>query len=582
MRHILQAFFVMIFLMLDVFAATRPKVLTPEEAFKIEASRSDLGVTIKITLGEGIYLYDDKIKLELIKPKLLSLDTLVSRPKPQQYDEYRVQHDSFEMVIPQDLLEKELKKGLFTLKLSYQGCSKLGICYQPMSNEFSFSVDKTQEDQAFLSEQDKIAQLLEQKNIFVTLAMFFGFGLLLSLTPCVFPMIPILSSIIFAQPSANMSTKRGFLLSLVYVLSMALAYSIAGVLAGLFGANLQASLQNPWVISIFSAMFVLLALSMFGFYEIKIPLWLQTKVTKTSDGALQSKGILGVAIMGFLSALIVGPCVAAPLAGALIYIGQSGDALLGAIALFVMSLGMGVPLLIIGTTAGKLMPKPGKWMQAISTFFGITLLGVAIWMLSRIMDGTVTMALWTILGISSAMYAGAIEPLRVDASGWEKLFKSFAFMLLAYSVVLGIGLLSGSTNPLNPLEKFLSTNSASTPQMKRSFKPVSDMDNLTKELQQADKIVMLDFYADWCVNCIEFEKFTFSDERVKEKLQKMTLLKADVTHNRPEDKAMQKAFNIYGPPAILFFKNGQEMSEFRLIGFKNADAFLAHLEQLGI
>ncbi len=552
------------------------KLLTPEEAFKISALQDEKGVSLKIELGEGIYLYDDKIKLELVKPTVISLDAYVQRPVPEKYEEYIVQRNSFEMLIPQNLLQQEVKKGSFTLKFSYQGCSELGICYQPMSSDFTFTLAGVSSQN--LTEQDQIAYTLANSNLFLILATFFGFGLLLALTPCVFPMIPILSSIIVSQPNVTMNAKRGFVLSLVYVLAMSLAYAIAGVLAGLFGANLQASMQNPWVIVAFSAIFVLLALSMFGFYEIKMPSFIQTKISKQTG---EAQGVLGIAIMGFLSALIVGPCVAAPLAGALIYIGQSGDALLGGSALFVMSLGMGVPLLIIGTTAGRYMPRPGGWMQSVTLFFGVMLLAVAVWMLSRILPSFMSMALWMLLVVSSAIYAGALEPLKEGVSGWMKLFKSGAFILLMYGVVLGIGLLSGATDPLNPLEK-LSAKERSETTSKTLFIYVDSVKALESELKGSKGLVMLDFYADWCVNCVEFEKFTFSDERVKLKMQTMKLLKADVTKNSVEDKAMQKAFTIYGPPAILFFKDGQELSEFRLVGFKNADEFLAHLEKLGL
>lgn len=582
MKHILRGLSLLFILTLSLMA-NPPKILTPEEAFTISALQSEQGVTIKIGLGEGIYLYDDKIKLELIQPKQLSLEEYVSRPKPEQYQDYITQRQSFEMFIPQSLLDKEVKKGSFTIKFSYQGCSELGICYQPMSNEFTFKIGGFAKLASFLSEQDQIAQTLANSNIAIILATFFGFGLLLALTPCVFPMIPILSSIIVSQPNTTMSAKRGFLLSLVYVLAMSLAYAIAGILAGLFGANLQASLQNPWVITAFSALFVLLALSMFGFYEIKMPSLLQTKISKKSAEA-QTQGLFGIAVMGFLSALIVGPCVAAPMAGALIYIGQSGDALLGGVALFTMSIGMGVPLLVIGTTAGRYMPRPGAWMQNITILFGVMLLAVAIWMVSRIVPGEVSMALWSLLVVCSAIFFGAIEPLKEVASGWAKLLKSFAFLLLVYGIVLFIGFISGATDPLKPLERLtlkeIQTNNLVA--SSTAFTKISSLSMLETALKSSEKVVMLDFYADWCVNCVEYEKFTFSDARVKAKMQTMTLLKADVTKNSDEDKAMQKAFTIYGPPALLFFKNGKELSEFRLVGFKNADEFLAHLEKLGL
>ena len=464
------------------------------------------------------------------------------------------------------------------MKVSYQGCSELGICYQPETKEFAFSLKGSFNNS---SEQDLIAQSFLSDNLFIVLLSFFGFGLLLSLTPCVFPMIPILSSIIVSQPNHLMNAKKGFFLSLVYVLAMSLAYTIAGVLAALFGANLQASMQNPWVIACFSAVFILLALSMFGFYEIKMPLFIQNKIHKKT-GEAQAQGVIGIAIMGFLSALIVGPCVAAPLAGALMYISQSGDVLLGGAALFVMSIGMGMPLLIIGTTAGKYLPRPGGWMQHVTAFFGVMLLVVALWMLSRIIPSEVTLLLYAVLFIATAISYGAIEPL-VQFKWYHKLWKSAMVVLLLYGIALFIGFLSGANNPLSPFESFTKkAQSASILPAQENFTKVKSLEEVERLTKGSDKIVMLDFYADWCVNCVEFDKFTFSDARVKAKLEKLTLLKADVTNNSNDDKALQKAFTIYGPPAILFFKEGKELSEFRLVGFKNADEFLAHLEKIGI
>jgi len=280
--------------------------------------------------------------------------------------------------------------------------------------------------------------------------------------------------------------------------------------------------------------------------------------------------------------LFVGPCVAAPLAGALIYISQSGDALLGGSALFVMSLGMGAPLLLIGTTAGRYMPRPGMWMQNITAFFGVMLLGVAIWMLSRIIPSFVSMALWAVLIISSSIYFGALESFHEHTKGWQKILKSLLFMALVYGVVLLVGFLSGATNPLAPFEKFTAKENVAVSASSTTFNKIKTIDELNLALKNAQKPVMLDFYADWCVNCVEFEQFTFSDARVKAKLEKLTLLKADVTKNSEDDKALQKAFNIYGPPAILFFKEGKEISALRLVGFKNADEFLIHLEKLGL
>lgn len=577
MKQIIKFFLFSLALLTPLFLNAAIKILTPEEAFKVSAVQNTQGVTINIVLGEGIYLYDDKLKLELTSPKLLNLDSLVERPKPEAYHEFITQRKSFEMMVPQNLINEHVKNGNFTLKLSYQGCSELGLCYQPMENTFSFGLKSAQKAD-MLSEQDAIANTLAHGNLIWVLLSFFGFGLLLSLTPCVFPMIPILSSIIVSQSNAQMSAKKGFILSLVYVLAMSLAYAFAGVLAGVFGANLQASLQNPWVISTFSAIFVLLAFSMFGFYEIKMPSFIQTKVSKTT-GEVGGHGVFGVAIMGFLSALIVGPCVAAPLAGALIYIGQSGDALLGGIALFVMSLGMGVPLLVVGTTAGKYIPRPGGWMDNVTAIFGVMMLGVSIWMLSRIIPSSVSMFLWMLLLLCSSIYWGALQPLPSEAKGWHKLLKSIIVLVFIYAVVLFIGFVSGGSNPLNPLEK-LTCKESGKEVPHTLFTKVKNLDEFNKALKASQKPVMLDFYADWCVNCIELENFTFSDARVKAKLENYTLLQVDVTKNSDEDKVFQKAFGIVGPPAILFFKDAQEISALRVVGFKNADEFLAHLEKV--
>lgn len=583
MQHIFRYSALFFLLVVSLFGVEKPKLLTSEEAFKVTAIHNVQGVIISVVLGEGIYLYDDKITLELVKPKAIDISAMVEKPKAEYFHDTMTQRKSFELFVPQSLLENEVKKGSFTLKFSYQGCSELGICYQPESKEFTYKLKGgSVQNGVPLSEQDGIAARLMNENIALVLLSFFGFGLLLSLTPCVFPMIPILSSIIVSQPSVSMNAKKGFWLSLVYVLAMSLAYTIAGIFAALFGANLQASMQDPWVIGIFSTIFVLLALSMFGFYEIKMPSFIQNRVNKKT-GEVQTQGVLGIAVMGFLSALIVGPCVAAPLAGALIYIGQSGDVILGGAALFVMSLGMGAPLLLIGTTAGRYMPRPGLWMQNITAFFGVMLLGVAIWMLSRVIPGSISMVLWAVLIISSAIYFGALESCHEYAKGWHKIVKSFLFMALVYGVALFVGFLSGASNPLTPFEKFTAKeNVVATASSSSAFNRIKNMDELTLALKNAQKPVMLDFYADWCVNCVEFEQFTFSDARVKAKLEKLTLLKADVTKNSEEDKALQKAFNIYGPPAILFFKEGKEIVELRLVGFKNADEFLAHLEKLGI
>jgi thiol:disulfide interchange protein DsbD len=335
--------------------------------------------------------------------------------------------------------------------------------------------------------------------------------------------------------------------------------------------------QNPWIIGSFALIFVLLSFSMFGFYELQLPSALQSKITNLSNKQ-QGGTLTGVAIMGFLSALIVGPCVAPPLAGALIYIGQTGDALLGGTALFAMSIGMGVPLLLLGTSAGKLLPKAGMWMENVKAVFGVLMLGVAIWMAARILPDTVTMVLWATLLIGSAIYLGALEPIG-EKSGWSKLAKSIGFILLTYGVILFIGLAGGSKDALQPLKVYQggAGGSSAATEQHLAFKRVSTLDELKAEVAKGQPI-MLDFYADWCVSCKEMEKFTFSDPGIMQQLKGVTLLQADVTANNENDKALMKAFGIIGPPAILFFKDGQEARHSRVIGFQKPEQFSKNIQ----
>ena len=430
------------------------------------------------------------------------------------------------------------------------------------------------------SEQSRIALALQSDSLWITVISFFGFGLLLSFTPCVFPMIPILSGIIVGQGDA-INTRRAFFLSLSYVLASAITYTVFGVLAALFGSNLQALFQEPWIIMTFSVVFVLLALSMFGFYNLQMPVFIQTRLSDISSQRSSGTAV-GAFIMGALSALIVGPCVAAPLAGALIYIGQTGDAVLGGLALFAMGMGMGFPLLIIGTSAGKLLPKAGLWMNATKAVFGVVLLGVAVWLLERILPATVTMLLWAVLLIIPAIYLRAVDTLPEAASGWQKLWKGSGIIMLTYGIVLIIGVASGSDDPLQPLTRLVSRGDISV-QQHLSFEPVKSLEGLNNQLQKAGAgghWVMLDYYADWCISCKEMERFTFSDEKIQQALAGVVLLQADVTQDTPENKVLLDRFELIGPPAILFFgPDGREREPFRVVGYKNAADFLQHLNQ---
>jgi thiol:disulfide interchange protein DsbD len=559
--------------------------LMPDEAFKPTVSLNDKGqVLAKINLGKDIYVYKEKVDFEIVSKNGISLSSL-TYPKAVKHHDDLVYTDSPTIIM--NLKKSSSVNGVedVTFKISYQGCSEQGLCYEPLSKEFTLSVDSSkigkkelgslviQEKKKELSESDTIAQTLESGNLFVVLATFFGFGLLLALTPCVFPMIPIISGLIISQ-GKNITTKKAFALSVVYVLAMAVAYTIAGVLAGLFGSNIQAALQAPWVIYSFSALFVALAMSMFGYYELKLPDALVSKVSSVGSGS----GYMGVAIMGFLSALIVGPCVAAPLAGALVYIGQSGDALLGGMALFSMSIGMGLPLIVVGVSAGKFMPKPGAWMNMVSAIFGVIMLGVAIWMLERVVDFYIVMLLSAILGIGFTIYLGIFK------KEIHLIQKSIAVVLFIYSIALFLGALSGSESMVKPLASFHVQTLQDKVEISthEKFIKVTSLSELKSVLEEnKGKRVMLDFYADWCVACKELESVTFSNSKVQESMKEFVLVQADVTLNGDDEKDLSKKYGVFGPPAILFFdKESHLLKSKTVIGFIEADKFLKHLKNI--
>ncbi|WP_419766160.1 MAG: protein-disulfide reductase DsbD [Arcobacter sp.] len=569
----------LVFLLLTfVFAfGIERSFLPPNEAFKESFETNNNSLIINLELGKDIYLYADKVSVKIKKPEQFDLTKELNIKEPVPYEEFIVHFYNLEIEVPFSLLKSKVDAKEYEIEFNFQGCSKAGLCYAPMTKTTVVkipenvvakttvsSVDNI--DSTDLNETDTIASSLKDGNFFIVLITFFGFGLLLSLTPCVFPMIPILSSIIVkAGQNEKLTAKKGFFLSLVYVLAMSLAYTIAGVIAGIFGANLQVALQNPYVLTVFAAIFVALAFSMFGYFKLELPQSLQNKINKTTEGR-EKQGVFGIAVMGFLSALIVGPCVAPPLAGALVYIGQTGDAILGGAALFVMSLGMGLPLLLIGLGAGKFMPKPGGWMETITKIFGIVMLAIAIWMLDRVLEATIVMYLWALLLLGSAIYLKVYEHI---------LIKLITLVILIYGVIVFVGAVSGATNVLNPLEKFTSGKTIAMQQNELVFKSVKNITQLEEAIKSSNKPVMLDFYADWCVSCKELEEITFKDEQVIQKLKGFTLLRADVTANNQDDKDLQKRFNIVGPPGLIFWdKNKKEINAAKIVGYKNPKEFL--------
>ncbi|MFA5455186.1 MAG: protein-disulfide reductase DsbD [Sulfurimonas sp.] len=576
----------------------QPKFLMPEEAFKPSAKLNDkMQIEVSVWVAKDIYLYVDATKVTVKEGGGISAKEITS-PKGMDHDGDMVYLESptFVVTLQKDADVTGIKS--VEIELSYQGCSEQGLCYEPYTHSFKFDVDSSKlgdgtkkedlkdikkeitaekrvEAEA-LSESDSIADTIKHGSVALVLLTFLGFGLLLSLTPCVFPMIPIISGIIISQ-GEGLTTKRAFMLSLIYVFAMAIAYTIAGVLAGLFGSNLQAALQTPWVIYAFSGVFVALALSMFGFYELKLPDKFVAKISSSHHS--NRSGYTGVAIMGFLSALIVGPCVAAPLAGALVYIGQTGDAVLGGAALFAMSIGMGIPLILVGVSAGRFMPRPGVWMTMVSAIFGVMMLGVAIWMLERVVDASITTLLYAVLGVGFATYFGAFDK---DAHIFRR---TVSIVFFIYAVALFIGAMAGSYSMTKPLE-FLKPQVSESRAVEKSshpeFKKVTSIKELDEVLaQNSGKKIMLDFSAEWCAVCKELDKKTFSDEAVKAKMEEFVLIQANVTENNQDQKELSKKYGVFGPPVLIFFdKELNVIKSKTIVGFIGADEFLAHLNTI--
>lgn len=571
------------------------ELLPPEQAFQFFASvNADGSVHANWLIADGYYLYKNKLSLALQSPEQSQIGAMPLPNGEAHHDEEfgDVEVYRHEVVVDVPVQRHSTNAEKLVLTAKFQGCADRGVCYPPMQTAVELNlpdVDRTAapsaqvaENVGAVSEQDRIVAALRQDTLGLTLLSFFGFGLLLAHTPCVFPMIPILSGIIVGHGD-RVGSRKAFLLSASFVSASASMYTLFGVLAALFGSNLQAVFQQPWVIATFSALFVGLSLSMFGFFDLQLPAALQSKLHHSSDQH-RDGSYWGAAIMGAFSSLIVGPCVAAPLAAALIYIGQTGDVLLGGSALFVMGLGMGVPLLLIGASAGKLLPKCGAWMNSTKAVFGVIMLAVATWMLSRIVPPQVTMLLTAMLLIIPAIYLNALEPLPQPASGWKKLWKGIGLMMLAFGVLQLIGLGAGGTNPLQPLAGLAVAGTGQGEPQGLRFQRVKSPAELEQRLRQAQdkgQWVMLDFYADWCVSCKEMEAYTFTDANVQQKLSNFVLLQADVTANNADDKALLQRFNLFGPPGIIFFApDGQERSTQRVIGFQDASTFMQSLNQL--
>lgn len=602
------------------------ELLPPDVAFMVSvAQTTDTGLDLIFFAEPGYYLYKDKIKFTLENAGSASITDTVLPKGLEQYDDFFGDVEVYRGSVTTTAVVTTPEKSTdATLRIDYQGCADIGVCFPPQTTLLPVNLasviptvlaanttvpqsdtnqtnpdtsqnniansdravsSSSNQSSGLISEQDRLAQTLSNSGIGWVILTFFGLGLLLAFTPCVFPMIPILSSIIAGQ-GATTSARKSFVLSLVYVLAMAVTYTVAGIFIGLSGENVQIWFQNPYVLSGLALIFVLLSLSMFGFYELQMPVSIQNRLNQLSNR--QAGGsFYGVAIMGFLSALVVGPCVTAPLVGALIFIADTGNAVIGGTALFALSLGMGAPLLLIGTSFGTWLPRTGKWMEVTKAFFGVMLLALAIWMLSRFVPAQLTLFLSALLTIVTAVFMGALDSTSESTAGWRKLSKGIGIVLMLYGAALVMGAFSGSSSLLKPLSGLASSTSGAPIDASKNsdelhfeiIKTTLDLDTVIAEATANNQSVMLDFYADWCISCKEMEAFTFTDRQVQDKLRNTVTVQADVTANDADDKAMLKRFGLFGPPGIIFYRpDGREIREARVVGFMSADKFVNHLD----
>ncbi len=568
--------------------------LPVKKAFKVSVIEDGDILKTKFILAKKIHITKKSLKYKIIKPIKFELN--VTKPKGHKLNGDMVYVKEVEIDIPISEITSKVK-GVYTLMIEFQGCSDDGICYNTEKRLYKLETPKPNfwdriKNLANSSNSGNISDALSHENPIFIVLLFFILGLLLALTPCIFPMIPILSSIIVSQSgSSKPSVAKGFFTSLVYILSMAITYTTVGVISGLIGADIQAAMQNPWVLGTFALMFFALAISLFGYYEIQLPASWQSKINSASDNA-QGKGIVGTAIMGFLSAFIIGPCVAPPLAGAVLFISKTGDAILGGIALFTMSIGMGLPLLLVGIGAGKFMPKPGGWMTRVSQVFGVVMLALAIFMLSKIVPAWVTTLLWSLLFMGSAIYMGVFDSSS-ETLGMAKLFKLLSFVFLIYGASLFIALLSGSTSMLHPFEKFTaqkiakvdinSTDNITTnsDNIKLSSNLGYSVEKLMKEIKATKKPVIVDFNRQSCSSCRELEEITFSNPAVKKEMKRFKFISIDITKNTDDDNELLKKFGIWGTPNIIFFDSKNNFLEKETItGFVKPDLFLKHLKNV--
>ncbi|NOV26269.1 protein-disulfide reductase DsbD [Cupriavidus necator] len=584
-------------------AATEDDFLPPEQAFRFAASQpDDKTIEVRFEVAPGYYMYRERFAFA-VQPADVKLGAPAYPHGKVKFDEtfgkeMETYRDAVVIRVP---VEAAPADGKWTLTVTSQGCADKGLCYPPMESVYKMggsaladlfgkrgrsdapAAEPAPAPQAApaalrADDSDRIAGALASRNLGLIGALFFGLGLLLTFTPCVLPMVPILSSIVVGE---HVTRGRALLVSLAYVLGMAVVYTAVGVAAGLLGEGLSAALQKPWVLGAFAALMVALALSMFGLYELQLPQRWQTRLTESSNRR-QGGQVAGAAAMGAISALIVGPCVTAPLAGALAYIAQSRDAVIGGAALFAMALGMGVPLVLVGVGAGNLLPRAGRWMEVTKRFFGFLLLGVALWMLGPVLPAWLTMVLLAALLLMAAVFLGAFDGLGPDPRNLARVGKGVGVLFAIAAAIVLIGVASGGRDPLQPLSHLsVARVGGETAQAVRfeRVRSVAELDARVAQAAAAGKPVLLDFYADWCVSCKEMERMTFVDPRVRARLSEIVLLQADVTANNADDKALLKRFGLFGPPGIILFGADGRERPVRVIGYQSANRFLESLER---
>lgn len=571
------------------YAENSLQPLPPEQAFIFTTHLTKNNqLTLQWNIAPGYYLYRDQLRVKLAPASQVQLGEVNLPEGVQKTDSIRGSYQIYSGTLTLDVPLASIDKGMLDLIIGYQGCSTKGFCYTPINKSLQVDLanltapqDLTKDiaiakpaETHFLSEQEYAKQIFVEGSFIMMILSFLGLGLLLAFTPCVLPMIPILSGIIMGHRK-KLTTLKTFSLSLSYVLGMAVTYAIAGVIVALIGSHIQTSLQQPWVIGIFSSIFVLLALSLFGVFQIQLPAKLQKSLIHLSN-AQKGGTYIGVFLMGSISSLIISPCVSPPLVGVLAYIGQTGDVWLGASALLALGIGMGIPLLVIGASAGKLLPKAGPWMQTVEKLMGIMMLAFAIWIVSRIIPGPVTLFLWSIFLIGISVFMGVFSKAK------QRLRRRFALIIFIYGIILMIGAALGNSDPLHPWEnwKFNSTTEQSESQFK-TLKNMQQLDQAFALAKQQSKPVLIDFYADWCESCVRMERYVLNRSDVQKALVDFILLRADVTENNSFDHALLARFHVIAPPMFLFFdQQGDELAHENIVGEVDATTFLSHVNRI--